>query len=292
MSQSKCKTSADKSSSDAFSLVVDVGPTYDGKCSGAAKEEPDFQFVQNFHKSVRTSNPNPGHRQQQQQVFSMAFDHPLKFAIDIGEGNSDDSDVIVAMGEESKSWFKIAHVDKFLILTNLKGEPFLMIKEGPFDSRGGLSMDLYRYSPLALAAKNADHVHPPEQKLARVRRKYYKKERKFRFRKSKYVLCIGHYVEILDPYDTQYPLVRCRGYWPNMMHLSTPDDEDDDLKKNVGKKPTEPASIEVATIKKQSFRSNKWLMTVAAEQDVVLLLGIACACELLERKANEQDVCC
>eukprot|EP00536_Pseudo-nitzschia_multiseries_P018868 jgi/Psemu1/316380/fgenesh1_kg.3279_\ len=233
----------------------------------------------------------------------MSFDHPLKFAIDIGKGKSegdDATDVIVSMGDGSKPWFKIARVEELLIVTSLKGEPFLMIKEITSDREGGLAMDLYRYSPLALASENANREHPREQKIARVSRKYYRKERKFRWRKSKYMLCIGHFVEVLEPYDTHYPPVTCHGCWPYVMNFTCPDSESENKNKNENKntenrdakKQLEPASINVATIKKQRFRNNKWQMTVAAEQDVLLFLGIVCAFELLERKVDEYDGCC
>eukprot|EP00536_Pseudo-nitzschia_multiseries_P019387 jgi/Psemu1/316935/fgenesh1_kg.4724_\ len=173
----------------------------------------------------------------------MSFDHPLKFAIDIGKGKSegdDATDVVVSMGDGSKPWFKIARVEELLIVTSLKGEPFLMIKEITSDREGSLAMDLYRYSPLALASENA------------------------------------------------------------MMNFTCPDSESENKNENENKntenrdakKQLEPASINVATIKKQRFRNNKWQMTVAAEQDVLLFLGIVCAFELLERKVDEYDGCC
>lgn len=315
-STSKPRTKSDVATAEAaagageneYSPVMDVSPNYDSTdSSGISKEELEFQFVQNFHKTIRRSYPrnNIPRQQLQSQIFTMSFDHPQNFEIEIGRengnGNSEGANTIASIGSAGSSssgtprpWFKIARVEDLWILTSMKGEPFLMIKESSptFDitknknGLGGTAMDLYRYNPLALASESAQHEHQPEQPICRVRRRYYKKERKFRWRRSGSILCIGHYVELLEPFDLHYPLVNCHGYWPNVMHFTTTDGDDD------GGDDGSEIETELATIHKRSFRNNKWKMTVSAERDVVLFLGIACALELLERKVNEHSVCC
>uniref|UniRef100_A0A7S4APA0 Uncharacterized protein n=1 Tax=Pseudo-nitzschia australis TaxID=44445 RepID=A0A7S4APA0_9STRA len=327
-----------------YSPVMDVSPDYNNN-KIIDKDELEFRFVQDFHKTVRSSAvllaPN---KQQQSQVFTMSFDRPHNFVIKIAPDtnsnnnnngsnsnhnkNKDTNSNTIALLPSSEStsngapkpWFKIARVEGLLILTNMKGEPFLMIRESPCDKisninnhssggkSNGMAMDLYRYNPLAMACDNAQrkHQYQQEQLFCRVRRKYCRKERKFRWRKSKYALCIGYFIELMDPFDKHQSFVECHGCWPNFVRFigdaagasdssSTRSDnsnnngDNNNTTNNDGANTTSAeTTTEFASIRKQFLHTNKWRMTVSAGQDVVLFLGIACALELLERKANEQ----
>jgi len=283
--------------SEQTSLVIDVSPVYK---AGGVKDAVDFQFVQNFHKTVRRGKSQD---RESPNLFVMSFAHPLRFAIEIGNdrdswGNPE-TDVVSSMASDKtqKPWFKIVRYpittnhanEEILTITNMEGEPFLSIKETDYretNVRGGFSMDLYRSNSLATEAT----VGPKEQPICRVRRKYFRKKRRFAFLGAKTTISLGTFVELLGPLAYNGPSIDCDGYWPNFMKFTSRDGFEDDDNTKSNRNPSN--TIGLASIRKQVFRDNKWQLNVSPEQDVLLFVGIACALELLNRKENALNVCC
>ena len=309
---SQIKSNADKPlpadeevSSDTYYPVMDVSPDYKknkkmlagGEAQQSSKEEIDFQFVQDFNKNIRRSNNNPQRHQeatadgrQKPQIFTLSFDHAQNFIIEFGTGdnnNTDHAGVIMSGGGSSskknnkhkKPWLQIVRPTESdgseeLVVTNMKREPFLMIKEGRCDESGdeGTALDLYRHNPLNYRQKDP---------ICKVRRKFCKKVRRFNVHLADVSYRVGYFVELLGPLAHHYPAVECEGQWPNSMRFIHFLDNNDDAG-GGGEQTTS------ATIQKQLFRNNKWELNVSAGQDIILFIGITCALDLLDRKAKER----
>lgn len=279
------------------SSVIDVSPVYKDGCG---KDAVDFQFVQNFHKTVRKGISQ---NRESSNLFVMSFAHPLRFAIEIGNDrdswSNHKTDVVSSMASDKtqKPWFKIVRCpittnhskEDLLTVTNMEGEPFLSITETNYreaNVRGGFSMDLYRSNPLTSESTGGLE----EQPICRVRRTYFRKRRRFAFLGAKTTISLGTFVELLGPLADNGPSIDCDGYWPNFMKFNSRDGFKDDDDTKSSRKPS--ATIGLASIRKQVFRDNKWQLNVSSEQDILLFVGIACALELLKRKEKALNVCC